>query len=213
MLRIRSSYFSSYDATAFKSWLETNNVIVYYILNTPTYTIITDTELVEQLDRLYNDAVTYDNVTNIMQSNTGLPVTFDIEYLQPLDFSRNGLGFLNNVISAKITEELNGDYSKLYQILINVMSNAARFTEVGKISFTLASTKKENQEIAKTGSAISAEPVADRITYCGNGPGNPGFPAFGDCRKLPRGSLPRRSRHCSYRPHDCLHPGRKPSRG
>ena len=33
------------------------------------------------------------------------------------DFSRNGLGFLNNVISAKITEELNGDYSLTFDTL------------------------------------------------------------------------------------------------
>ena len=65
-------------------------------------------------------------------------------------------------IDQNISSVLNGDYSKLYQILINVMSNAARFTEVGKISFTLASTKKENQEIlqfkiADTGVGIPDE--------------------------------------------------------
>ena len=35
------------------------------------------------------------------------------------DFSRNGLGFLNNVISAKITEELNGDYSLTFDYPLN----------------------------------------------------------------------------------------------
>lgn len=40
------------------------------------------------------------------------------------DFSRNGLGFLNNVISAKITEELNGDYSLVFNYPLNeLLSN------------------------------------------------------------------------------------------
>ena len=40
------------------------------------------------------------------------------------DFSRNGLGFLNNVISAKITEELNGDYSLTFDYPLNeLLSN------------------------------------------------------------------------------------------
>ena len=40
------------------------------------------------------------------------------------DFSRNGLGFLNNIISAKITEELNGDYSLTFDYPLNeLLSN------------------------------------------------------------------------------------------
>ena len=40
------------------------------------------------------------------------------------DFSRNGLGFLNNVISAKVTEELNGEYSLIFDYPLNeLLSN------------------------------------------------------------------------------------------
>ena len=31
------------------------------------------------------------------------------------DFTRNGLGFLNSVLTAKITEELNGEYSLVFE--------------------------------------------------------------------------------------------------
>lgn len=40
------------------------------------------------------------------------------------DFSRNGLGYLNNVLSAKITEELNGEYSLVFDYPLNeLLSN------------------------------------------------------------------------------------------
>ena len=40
------------------------------------------------------------------------------------DFTRNGLGFLNNVITAKITEELNGEYSLVFEYpLDELLSN------------------------------------------------------------------------------------------
>lgn len=100
--------------TNFKTWLNTHNVIIYYPINTPTYTIITDNELVEQLEALYN-AVTYDNVTNILQSNTGLPLYTYLQFVKPLDFSRNGLGYLNNVLSSQITDEINGEYSLTFE--------------------------------------------------------------------------------------------------
>ena len=35
------------------------------------------------------------------------------------DFTRNGLGFLNNVLKAQITEELNGEYSLVFEYPIN----------------------------------------------------------------------------------------------
>lgn len=100
--------------TNFKTWLNTHNVIIYYPINTPTYTKITDEELLGQIEALEN-ATTYDNVTNILQSNTDLPLYVDIEYLKPLDFSRNGLGYLPNVLNAYVTDEINGEYSLTFE--------------------------------------------------------------------------------------------------
>ena len=35
------------------------------------------------------------------------------------NFTRNGLGYLNNVLSASVTEELNGEYSLVFDYPLN----------------------------------------------------------------------------------------------
>ena len=102
------------DLTSFQTWLSTHNTSVYYVLATPTYTKITDTDLIDELDALEN-ATTYDNQTNITQTNDGLPLYTYVEYVQPLDFSRNGLGVIPNVLNAKVVDEINGEYSLTFE--------------------------------------------------------------------------------------------------
>lgn len=53
--------------TNFKTWLENNNVSVYYVLATATDTIITDTTLIEQLNAIktLGDTLDRDNIFNI----------------------------------------------------------------------------------------------------------------------------------------------------
>lgn len=51
-----------------QTWLSTHNTIVYYALETPTNTQITDTTLITQLDNLQK-AISYDSQTNISQTN------------------------------------------------------------------------------------------------------------------------------------------------
>ena len=60
------------DVTTFKNWLGTHNVILYYVLATPTDTEITDTTLINQLNAL-EQAMSYDDQTNISQENDNLP--------------------------------------------------------------------------------------------------------------------------------------------
>ena len=50
----------------FKTWLASNNLIIYYLLPEPVETPITDTTLIADLNSLYNDAVTYEGQTNII---------------------------------------------------------------------------------------------------------------------------------------------------
>ena len=69
----------TYTLETFKTWLSTHNTTLYYILNTPTYTKITDKTLISQLNKLKN-ATTYDNLTNIIQNNSNLPLTIDYTY-------------------------------------------------------------------------------------------------------------------------------------
>ena len=60
----------------FKTWLATNNVSVYYPLETSTDTEITNTNLISQLEAIYN-APLYEQ-TNITQENNDLPMVLDI---------------------------------------------------------------------------------------------------------------------------------------
>ena len=72
--------------------------------------------------------------------------------------------FITN-IDKNISTSFNGDYSKIYQILTNIVSNAAKYTDVGKITFTLTSTKSSGIEnllfkVSDTGSGIKEEDKA-----------------------------------------------------
>lgn len=69
------------SVTDFKTWLSTHNTTVYYILNTPTTTEITDTTLVGQLDAL-NNARSYNVQTNISQSNDNEPAIINTTALE-----------------------------------------------------------------------------------------------------------------------------------
>ena len=112
VIRIKDTRYTNLNDL--KTWLSNNNTILYYVLANPTYTIITDNELVEQLEALEN-ATTYDNQTNVLQTNSGLPLYTYVEYIQPLDFSRNGLGVIPNVLNAKVVDEINGEYSLTFE--------------------------------------------------------------------------------------------------
>lgn len=58
------AYNTSTSATAFTTWLQNNNVKLYYVLATPTETKINDADLVAQLNELAN-ATSYDGQTVI----------------------------------------------------------------------------------------------------------------------------------------------------
>lgn len=53
------------DLTAWKNWLSNNNVKLYYQLKTYQDIPITDTTLINQLNDIYNNAHSYNGVTNI----------------------------------------------------------------------------------------------------------------------------------------------------
>lgn len=69
-----TSYTSLVD---FKTMLGTNNMTLYYVLATPTYTLLNDT-LQTQLNNLQY-ALAYDTQTNISQTNNDLPFIIDAE--------------------------------------------------------------------------------------------------------------------------------------
>jgi hypothetical protein len=66
--------------TDFKTWLSTHNTIVYYVLATPTYEIITNETLISQLEEL-KKAKSVDDKTFISQINEQLPFVLDVSAL------------------------------------------------------------------------------------------------------------------------------------
>lgn len=65
----------------FKTWLTTHNVILYYVLEEPIDTEITDTTLINQLEAIYN-AISYYEQTNISGTSSGINPLFDVEAYQ-----------------------------------------------------------------------------------------------------------------------------------
>ena len=66
-----------------KTYLETNNLILYYALETPTYTKITG-ELANQLEQVNRGMLSYDGVTNISQVNNDLAFVISASALEDL---------------------------------------------------------------------------------------------------------------------------------
>lgn len=71
---------------------------------------------------------------------------------------------INVDIDSKISSVLNGNEEKLYQCVSNVLANAVKYTEVGKIGLTVVGTKNNNNEVllfkvSDTGIGIKADEV------------------------------------------------------
>lgn len=112
------------------------------------------------------------NILDISKIETGKQVLLEKDY-KVVDLLTDVVNITKSKIGAKqvklminvdqnIASVLNGDYSKLYQVLTNIMANSAKFTEVGRITFTLSSTKNNNMEtllfkITDTGTGIKEE--------------------------------------------------------
>lgn len=73
---IRIRYGTEDTVANFKTWLASNNIILYSLLATATDTEITNTTLISQLEAIYN-APLYEQ-TNITQENNDLPMVLDI---------------------------------------------------------------------------------------------------------------------------------------
>lgn len=71
---------------------------------------------------------------------------------------------INVDVDSNISSVLNGDEEKLYQCVSNVLANAVKYTEVGKIGLTVVGTKNNNNEVllfkvSDTGVGIKPEEV------------------------------------------------------
>lgn len=80
-LQIRIRYGTEQTLNDFKTFLGTNNLIIYYILSTPTYTKITGT-LAEQLENVYQKLLSYSGTTNISQVNNDLAFNMNVSAIE-----------------------------------------------------------------------------------------------------------------------------------
>ena len=80
-IQIKRSRLSSLDVTGFKTWLSTHNTEVLYVLATPTYTEITNTELIEDLETLYT-AKSQEGTTNISITSEDLEMILNVSALK-----------------------------------------------------------------------------------------------------------------------------------
>ena len=71
-IQILASRLNGNTADDLKTWLNTHNTEVYYVLATPTNTEITDSNLISQLDAI-EYAMSYKDQTNISQENNDMP--------------------------------------------------------------------------------------------------------------------------------------------
>lgn len=70
-LLVRLVSYNDETVGNFKTWLSTNKPIIYYALETPTITEITDTTLIKQLNNIYNNIRTFEGGTNISSTSAG----------------------------------------------------------------------------------------------------------------------------------------------
>lgn len=82
----------------------------------------------------------------------------DINNIAASKIGSKHIKFTTN-LDKNISSGFYGDSSKIYQILLNVVTNAIKYTDVGKVNFTISSTKNNGMEtllfkVSDTGNGI-----------------------------------------------------------
>lgn len=77
------------SANNFKTWLSSHNVEVYYVLNTPTNTLIEDEELINQL----NSIELLEGLNNVSISSANLPFVMSLMYNYVPEYTEEDLLF------------------------------------------------------------------------------------------------------------------------
>ena len=81
-LRVCVSLTEFPDVASFKNFLLTTNMIAYIVLENPTTTPITDTTLINQLNAIEENLKSYNDQTNILQTNDDLPFIINASALK-----------------------------------------------------------------------------------------------------------------------------------
>lgn len=148
-INIKISTSIGTTADALKTWLGTHNTIVYSALETSTYTKITDTTLLSQLEAIYN-AKSKNGTTNINQENNDLPFILDIDYFtgtNEITITNNGNTYskplLTLVGSGVIGIYLNDN--QIFQVALG--TNETIIIDTDKMEAYYESTLKNRQVI------------------------------------------------------------------
>ncbi len=125
-------------ANDFKTWLGTHNTTVYYVLNTPTYTLIEDTTLISQLETtLYSKRPQ----TNIMQENNDAPFDLDVSLSYTDTMNINNVGN----IYAKPILELEGS-GNIEVVLNDIQILEINLGDGGKIAIDVPNLQAYNPD-------------------------------------------------------------------
>lgn len=164
---------SSLDTLAnFKTWLGVNKPSVYYILATPTNTLIEDTTLIEQLEALWN-ANSYRGQTNITQTSNDLPFMMEVSALKlgsdHLIISNGGNIFASPTISLEGTgvvdiylndvQILEADLTETNNIVIDTESMEAYNPDTNALA---------NRQVTGDYSKIKLEPGENDLRFSGD---------------------------------------------
>lgn len=146
------------------------------LINTPTFDENLFREDIQQIVMSGNSLLDIvNNILDISKIETGKQVLVEKEY-KVVDLLTDVVNIAKSKIGSKpvklmvnvdqnISSVVNGDYSKIYQVLVNILANAAKFTDVGRITITLSSNKVNDVEnllfkISDTGMGIKEEDQA-----------------------------------------------------
>ncbi len=146
------------------------------LINMPTFDENLFREDIQQIVMSGNSLLDIvNNILDISKIETGKQVLVEKEY-KVVDLLTDVVNVAKSKIGSKpvklmvnadqnISSVVNGDYSKIYQVLINILANAAKFTDVGRITLTLSSNKVNDVEnllfkISDTGMGIKEEDQA-----------------------------------------------------
>lgn len=155
------------------------NLIVSLCDELKTMPVFNEKLIREDISQIYTSGTSLldivNNILDISKIETGKSILQEKDYrinnllTDVINIAKSKIGAkqvkLMVNVDQNISSVLNGDYSKLYQALTNIVTNSAKYTDVGKITFTLTSTKSGGNEVLlfkinDTGSGIKEEDQA-----------------------------------------------------
>ena len=130
MLAIKNTDISS--AENFKTWLSTHNTTIYYVLATPTYTLIEDSTLIEELESMKKS---YENQTNISQENNDMPFELDVSvtFLTPMEINNIGNIYAKPILTIEGTGNIGVVLNDIQILDIDLTNNGKIAIDVTKL--------------------------------------------------------------------------------